>query len=89
MIELGSWYEDADLAAAYPVQDKPTLSPAQLATMTVLQFTGDLTGRQAADAVRGRVDWKYLLGPGKAAAAAAAGAGEVLWPPAGRQLSRH
>jgi hypothetical protein len=28
----------------------------------VLQFTGNLTGRQAADAVRGRVDWKYCLG---------------------------
>src|SRR2546430_8895705 len=30
--------------------------------VTVLQFTEDLTGRQAAGAVRGRVDWKYCLG---------------------------
>jgi hypothetical protein len=30
--------------------------------VTVLQFTEDLTDRQAADAVRGRLDWKYCLG---------------------------
>src|SRR5690349_22380289 len=30
--------------------------------ITVLQFTEDLTDRQAADAVRGRLDWKYCLG---------------------------
>ncbi len=30
--------------------------------VTVLQFTENLTVRQAADAVRGRLDWKYCLG---------------------------
>ena len=60
--ELGSWYEDADFAGAYPVRGKPGISPAQLAVVTVLQFTGNLTDRQAADEVRGRVDWKYCLG---------------------------
>src|ERR1039457_839436 len=30
--------------------------------MTVLQFAENLTDRQAADAVRGRLDWKYCLG---------------------------
>jgi transposase len=30
--------------------------------VTVLQFTGNLADRQAADAVRGRLDWKYCLG---------------------------
>jgi transposase len=60
--ELGSWYEDGDFAGAYPVRGKPGISPAQLAVVTVLQFTEDLTDRQAADAVRGRVDWKYCLG---------------------------
>ena len=30
--------------------------------MLVLQFAEGLTDRQAADAVRGRIDWKYLLG---------------------------
>ena len=60
--ELGSWYQDADLAAAYGVRGAPGISPAQLSMVTVLQFTENLTGRQAADAVRGRLDWKYCLG---------------------------
>ena len=60
--ELGSWYEDADFAVVYPVRGKPGLSPAQLAMVTELQFIEDLTDRQAADAVRGHVDWKYCLG---------------------------
>src|SRR5215475_8888678 len=60
--ELGGWYADGDFAGAYRVRGRPGLSPAQLAMVTVLQFTEDLTDRQAADAVRGRVDWKYCLG---------------------------
>jgi len=60
--ELGAWYADGEFAGAYPVRGKPGISPAQLAMVTVLQFTEDLTDRQAADAVRGRVDWKYCLG---------------------------
>lgn len=60
--ELGSWYEDEDFAAVYAVRGKPGISPAQLAMVTILQFTEDLTDRQAADAVRGRLDWKYCLG---------------------------
>ena len=60
--QLGAWYEDGDFAGAYPVRGKPGISPAQLAMVTVLQFTENLTDRQAADAVRGRVDWKYCLG---------------------------
>jgi transposase len=60
--ELGSWYEDGDFAAVYPVRGAPGISPAQLAMVTVLQFTENLTDRQAADEARGRVDWKYCLG---------------------------
>jgi len=60
--ELGAWYSDADFAAAYGVRGAPGMSPAQLAMVTVLQFTENLTDRQAADAVRGRLDWKYALG---------------------------
>ncbi len=60
--ELGSWYDDAAFAAAYGTRGKPGISPAQLAMVTVLQFTEDLTDRQAAGAVRGRLDWKYCLG---------------------------
>jgi transposase len=60
--ELGSWYDDAAFAGAYGVRGRPGISPAQLAMVTVLQFTGNLTDRQAVDAVRGRLDWKYCLG---------------------------
>jgi transposase len=60
--ELGPWYADEDFAATHPERGRPGISPAQMAMVTVLQFTGNLTGRQAADAVRGRMDWKYCLG---------------------------
>jgi transposase len=60
--ELGAWCADADFAGAYGVRGAPGISPAQLAVVTVLQFTENLTDRQAADAVRGRLDWKYALG---------------------------
>ncbi|MCW2908139.1 MAG: putative transposase [Actinomycetia bacterium] len=60
--ELGAWYADGDFAAAYGVRGAPGMSPAQLAMVTVLQFCENLTDRQAADAVRGRLDWKYALG---------------------------
>ncbi len=60
--ELGSWYDDGAFAGAYGARGKPGISPAQLAMVSVLQFTENLTDRQAADAVRGRLDWKYCLG---------------------------
>ena len=60
--ELGSWYDDEAFGAAYAARGKPGISPAQLAMVTVLQFAENLTDRQAADAVRGRLDWKYCLG---------------------------
>jgi len=37
-------------------------SPAQLALVSVMQFAEGLSDRQAADAVRGRIEWKYALG---------------------------
>jgi transposase len=60
--ELGVWFADDDFAAVYGVRGAPGISPAQLAMVTVLQFAENLTDRQAADAVRGRLDWKYCLG---------------------------
>lgn len=60
--ELGDWLDGAAFAAGYGVRGKPGISPAQLAMVTVLQVAENLTGRQAADAVRARLDWKYGLG---------------------------
>ena len=60
---LGPWYRDADFTGLREGgPGRPGLSPAQLMVVTVLQFTENLTDRQAADAVRGRIDWKYCLG---------------------------
>jgi len=59
---LGELFEDEEFTGWYPVNGCPSLSAAQLALVSVLQFAEDLTGRQAADAVRTRIDWKYALG---------------------------
>jgi transposase len=59
---LGPWWADADFAGLYDGKGRPGLSPAQLMVVTVLQFAENLSDRQAADAVRGRIDWKYCLG---------------------------
>jgi transposase len=42
-------------------QGQPGASPLRLALVTILQYVAGLTDRQAADAVRSRIDWKYLL----------------------------
>ena len=60
--ELGTVYDDRMFASLYPVRGQPAHSPWRLALVTVLQFTEGLSDRQAADAVRGRIDWKYALG---------------------------
>lgn len=60
--ELGPLYEDRDFAALFPRRGQPGLSPGLLATMTVMQFLENLSDRQATDAVRARIDWKYALG---------------------------
>jgi transposase len=59
---LGAIYHDAQFAALFPTRGQPAASPARLALATVLQFAEGLSDRQAADAVRSRIDWKYVLG---------------------------
>src|ERR687890_2287484 len=60
--EFVNLYEDADFRALYPRRGQPGLPPWRLALVTVLQFLEQLSDRQAADAVRARIDWKYALG---------------------------
>ncbi|WP_374114325.1 transposase [Streptomyces sp. NK08204] len=45
----------------YPRDGRPGISPAPLATVCVLQFLIGLPDRQAAEAVRCRIDFKYAL----------------------------
>ena len=59
--ELGLLFHDRDFADLFPVQGQPAEAPLRLALVTLLQFMEGLTDRQAADAVRTRIDWKYLL----------------------------
>jgi transposase len=59
---LGEWLGDEDFAAAFGDRGRPGWSPSRLALVTVLQRAENLTDRQAAEAVRTRIDWQYLLG---------------------------
>jgi transposase len=60
---LDGLWRDEDFTAWYPRDGRPGLSPAQLAaTVCVLQYAMNLSDRQAAEAVRCRIDFKYALG---------------------------
>lgn len=59
---LGSLITDRDLLALYSHEGRPVLSPGTLAMVTLLQYAEGLSDAQAAEAVRSRIDWKYLLG---------------------------
>jgi transposase len=58
---LGAVFADADFADLYPRFGQPAYAPWRLALVTLLQFREGLSDRQAAEAVRARIDWKYLL----------------------------
>jgi len=58
---LGTLFTDADFADLYPKRGQPAYAPWRLALVTLMQFREGLSDRQAADAVRARIDWKYLL----------------------------
>jgi transposase len=60
--ELGSIYTDDMFADLYPPDGQPAVRPWRLALVTMMQFAENLTDRQAADAVRDRIVWKYVLG---------------------------
>src|SRR5499433_4041530 len=58
---LGTIFQDDDFAALFPAWGQPALPPWRLALVTLMQFRENLADRQAAEAVRARIDWKYLL----------------------------
>ncbi|MER6948926.1 IS1182 family transposase [Nonomuraea sp. NPDC000554] len=59
---LGVLFHDEAFAAAFSTRGRSALSPARLALVSILQFGEGLSDRQAAEAVRARIDWKYALG---------------------------
>jgi len=60
--ELGTIYQDESFAHLFSHTGQPAEAPWRLALVTIMQFAEGLSDRQAADAVRGRIDWKYALG---------------------------
>src|SRR5207245_6366348 len=60
--EFGTLYTDQLFADLYPPQGRPVeVPPWRLALVVVMQYMEGLTDRQAADAVRRCMDWKYAL----------------------------
>jgi transposase len=60
--ELGEIYQDTRFAELFPGRGQRAVSPGRLAWVTVMQYSEGLSDRQAAEAVRARIDWKYVLG---------------------------
>ena len=59
--ELGVFYNDEEFAELYPDRGQSALAPWRLTMILIMQFLENLSDRQTADAVRGRIDWKYAL----------------------------
>lgn len=59
--EPGVLFQDEIFADLFPKDGQPALAPWRLALITLMQFTEGLSDRQAADAVRTRIDWKDAL----------------------------
>jgi transposase len=57
----GPIYSDEHFAQLFPKRGRPAEAPWRLALVTVLQALEGLTDRQAAEAVRTRIDWLYAL----------------------------
>ena len=61
-VEFGTLYTDQLFADLYPPEGRPVeVPPWRLALVVVMQYMEGLTDRQAADAVRRCMDWKYAL----------------------------
>jgi transposase len=60
--ELGTIYQDELFTDLFSHTGQPAEAPWRLALVCILQYLEDLSDRQAAEAVRARIDWKYLLG---------------------------
>lgn len=58
---LGTIFDFSDFETLFPAKGQSAASPVLLALTTALQYSEGLSDRGAADAVRGRIDWKYLL----------------------------
>lgn len=60
--QLETIYTDNMFVEVFSKTGQPGEAPWRLVLVTIMQFAEGLSDRQAADAVRSRIDWKYLLG---------------------------
>src|SRR5919108_4816003 len=58
---LETLFTDEAFLTLFPTHGPPALPAWRLALVTLLPFAEGLSDRQAAEAVRGRIDWKYVL----------------------------
>jgi transposase len=59
---LGTIFADHEFADLFPPQGQPAEAPWRLALVCLVQYMEELTDRQAADAVRSRMDSISVLG---------------------------
>jgi transposase len=59
--QLYEQYDEAEFVDLYCAEGKPALSPVLLSFVTAFQYMDSLSDREAAEAVRVRLDWKYAL----------------------------
>lgn len=59
--EIDDLFTDELFVSLFPTHGQPAFAPWRLALVTILQFAEGLSDRGAADAVRSRIDWKYVL----------------------------
>jgi len=60
--KFGHFYQDEEFSELFDHRGKRGTSPANLAMVMVMQYSEGLTDKQAVEAVRSRIDWKYMLG---------------------------
>ncbi len=59
--ELGTIYTDEQFVTLYPAGGQFAEQPWRIALLLVMQYMENYTDRQAAEAMRTRIDWKYVL----------------------------
>jgi transposase len=59
--ELGAIYADEQFANLYPPEGQVAEQPWRVAVVSIMQYMEKYTDRQAAEAMKTRIDWKYAL----------------------------
>ena len=59
--ELGTIYQNEEFTRLFSKTGQPAREPWQVALVSVMQYAEGLSDRQASEAVRSRIDWKYAL----------------------------